>query len=121
MVLGGCCGGVMGRNHPSSQDSGLCCTRLVGRTKEIFNLDLALEESFSGQSWLYSLTGGPGIGKTRLATEFALCARDRGAKVVWGRCSTFEVPPNWPWIQIVRGCECDDFVTEAREICHLLE
>src|ERR1700722_4130455 len=62
-------GKFMDRSHSSSQDSGLCFPRLVGRTKEIINLDLALEESFSGQSWLYSVTGAPGIGKTRLATE----------------------------------------------------
>jgi hypothetical protein len=95
--------------------------RLVGRTQEMNNLALALEECFSGEGCLYSVTGGPGIGKTRLANEFASRARDRGAKVVWGRCSTFEVPPNWPWIQIVRGCESNDTATEAREICQLLE
>ena len=111
----------MNRNCSNSQDSDSCYTRLVGRTKEMNNLALALEESFSGQGWLYSVTGEPGIGKTRLANEFASLARDRGARVVWGRCSTFEVPPNWPWIQIVRECESDKSATEAREICHLLE
>lgn len=107
--------------YATAQDTGSCCTRLVGRTKELSNLALALEESFSGQGWVYSITGGPGIGKTRLATEFAARARDRGAKVVWGRCSTFEVPPNWPWIQVLRGCQSDDYAAEAKELCHLLE
>ena len=111
----------MNRNYSNCRESGACCTRLVGRTEEINNLGLALEETFSGQGWLYSITGEPGIGKTRLANEFASRARDRGARVVWGRCSTFEVPPNWPWIQILRGCQSGDTVTEAREICLLLE
>ena len=101
--------------YATAQDTGSCCTRLVGRTKELSNLALALEESFSGQGWVYSITGGPGIGKTRLATEFAARARDRGAKVVWGRCSTFEVPPNWPWIQVLRGCQSDDYAAEAKD------
>ena len=111
----------MNRNYSNSHDPAACCMRLVGRTQEMNILTLALEECFSGEGCLYSVTGGPGIGKTRLANEFATRARDRGARVVWGRCSTFEVPPNWPWIQIVRGCEGDDAATEVREICQLLE
>jgi hypothetical protein len=111
----------MVKGYSASQSFGSCCTGLVGRTREMNHLTLALEESFSGQSCLYSVTGEPGIGKTRLATEFASRARDLGAKVVWGRCSTFEVPPNWPWIQIMRGCENGGSATEIRDICQLLE
>ena len=96
----------------------------VGRADEIRILTAALEESFSGQGLLCSLTGPPGIGKTRLASELASRALERGAKVVWGRCSTFEVPPFWPWIQIIRRCsesEADQIATEGMEICRLLE
>src|SRR6202162_5349678 len=96
----------------------------VGRAEEIRILTAALEESFSGQGVLCSLTGPPGIGKTRLASELASHALERGAKVVWGRCSTFEVPPFWPWIQIIRRCsesEGNQIATEGTEICLLLE
>ena len=96
----------------------------VGRAEEIRILTAALEESFSGQGLLCSLTGPPGIGKTRLASELASRALERGAKVFWGRCSTFEVPPFWPWIQIIRRCsesEGNQIAIEGMEICQLLE
>ena len=51
----------------------------VGRAEEIRILTAALEESFSGQGVLCSLTGPPGIGKTRLASELASRALERGA------------------------------------------
>jgi AAA ATPase domain len=99
-------------------------SEFVGRNEEIRILAATLEESFSGQGLLCSLTGPPGIGKTRLASELASRALERGAQVVWGRCSTFEVPPYWPWIQIIRRCsesDRDQIAKEGMEICHLLE
>lgn len=99
-------------------------SEFVGRNEEIRILAATLEESFSGQGLLCSLTGPPGIGKTRLASELASRALERGARVVWGRCSTFEVPPYWPWIQIIRRCsesDRDQIAKEGMEICHLLE
>ena len=83
-------------------------SEFVGRNVEIRILAATLEESFSGQVMLCSLTGPPGIGKTRLASELASRAVERGARVIWGRCSTFEVPPYWPWIQIIRRCSESD-------------
>src|SRR5580658_5108659 len=96
----------------------------MGRDAEIRNLADALEELLSGQGSIHSLVGQPGIGKTRLAREFASRARERGARVAWGRCSTFEMPPYWPWIQIVREFsefQNDPIALEAAEIGHRLE
>ena len=56
------------------------------------------------------LAGEPGIGKTRVAREFALHAGQRGALVFWGRCyESAGAPPYWPWVQIVRTYvrDCD--------------
>lgn len=50
------------------------------------------------------LTGDPGIGKTRIAHEFAGIAAWRGARTAWGRC--FEgggAPPYWLWVQVLRA------------------
>src|ERR1700730_9112080 len=44
--------------------------------------------------------------------------------VIWGRCSTYEVPPYWPWIQIIRQCaesESGHIAKEGVEVCRLLE
>jgi predicted ATPase len=53
---------------------------------------------------LILLVGEPGIGKTRLAEEFAGVARQKGALALWGRCWEGEgTPAFWPWVQIVRA------------------
>jgi tetratricopeptide (TPR) repeat protein len=53
---------------------------------------------------LFLLTGEPGIGKTRAAAEFAAVARDRGARVLWGRCwEGTGAPAYWPWVQAIRS------------------
>lgn len=49
------------------------------------------------------LVGEPGIGKTRLAAEFADEAARRGAAVTWGRAwEAGGAPPYWPWIEALR-------------------
>lgn len=73
------------------------------REKELALARDALLESLAGRGQLLLLTGEPGIGKTRLASELARIARARGALVCWGRCHEGEGgPAYWPWIQILR-------------------
>src|SRR4029079_3036476 len=53
---------------------------------------------------LVLVTGEPGIGKTRLISELAHAAAERGARVATGRCwEEGGAPPYWPWVQIVRA------------------
>src|SRR6185436_10970005 len=53
---------------------------------------------------LVLLSGEAGIGKTRLADAFAVEARERGARVAWGRCwEAGGAPVYWPWLQAVRS------------------
>jgi len=48
--------------------------------------------------------GEAGIGKSRLADELASRARDRGARVLWGRCwEAGGAPAYWPWVQAIRS------------------
>jgi DNA-binding CsgD family transcriptional regulator/tetratricopeptide (TPR) repeat protein len=64
----------------------------------------ALDDARSGQGRLVMLVGEPGIGKTRMAEEFASHARDREALVLWGRCHEQQgMPPFWPWVQAIRS------------------
>ncbi|MFQ5472517.1 MAG: protein kinase, partial [Dehalococcoidia bacterium] len=58
----------------------------VGRRDEVGQLKAAFEDTLSGRSRLMMVVGEPGIGKTRLAQEFAIYAELRGARVLWGRC-----------------------------------
>ncbi|WP_168929277.1 BTAD domain-containing putative transcriptional regulator [Nocardioides sp. GY 10113] len=73
---------------------------LVGREAQLAALDAVLSEADRGVPQFVTVRGEPGAGKTRLGTEFALRARERGALVLVGRCSQEEdAPPLWPWLQ----------------------
>ena len=76
----------------------------VGRQREMAELKTALDDALSGQGRLVMLVGQPGIGKTRTAQELASHAQERGAQVLWGRCSEEQgAPPYWPWVQTIRA------------------
>ncbi|BDG05646.1 ATP-binding protein [Anaeromyxobacter oryzae] len=78
---------------------------LLGRSRELADLEAALERAIAGHGSTFLLSGEPGIGKTRLAEELAEDARRRGARVVWGRAWEVEgAPACWPWMQILRAC-----------------
>jgi hypothetical protein len=54
--------------------------------------------------------GEPGIGKTRLANDFASEAAARGAQISWGRAwEAGGAPAYWPWVEAMRP-----FATLAR-------
>src|SRR5262245_56468065 len=70
----------------------------VGRRWEMEGLQATLEDTLAGRGRVVLLEGEPGIGKTRLASEFAAFAERRGARVLVGRCYEGEgAPPFWPW------------------------
>lgn len=76
----------------------------VGREPELAEMHLALEGAFDGRGAMVVLGGEPGIGKSRLADEFAAYARGRGARVLWGRCWEGQgAPAYWPWVQLLRS------------------
>lgn len=80
----------------------------VGREQEMRALQRGLGDAVSGRGRLVLLGGEPGIGKTRLADEFAATAKGQGALVLWGRCwEAGGAPAYWPWIQSVRGLVYD--------------
>jgi DNA-binding SARP family transcriptional activator len=76
----------------------------VGRERELTQFREALEGALAGRTSLFLIAGEPGIGKSRLADEFASEAQGRGARVFWGRCwEAGGAPPYWPWVQALRG------------------
>ncbi|MGH2897844.1 MAG: AAA family ATPase, partial [Solirubrobacteraceae bacterium] len=78
--------------------------RLVGRGRELAQLETGLERALAGRGGLVLLTGEPGIGKTALAREFVERAAARGAAWVWGNCwDGGGAPAYWPWVQVGRA------------------
>jgi len=76
----------------------------VGRGAELAALVAALGEAQAGSGSVFLLSGEPGIGKSRLADEVAAHARDRGVRVLRGRCwEAGGAPGYWPWVQVLRA------------------
>jgi len=76
---------------------------LLGRDREVAELHAALRSAESGHGTLILVVGEPGIGKTRLANDFASAAGARGAQVTWGRAwEAGGAPAYWPWIEALR-------------------
>lgn len=76
---------------------------LVGRTEELDQLQHALEDALTAMGRLVLISGEPGIGKSRLASEIARISTGRGAFAVWGRCwEAGGAPSYWPWVQSLR-------------------
>ncbi len=58
----------------------------MGRSAELAGLEDALEDAIDGRPRLVFVAGDSGVGKTRLLSEFATRARDRGARILAGDC-----------------------------------
>jgi class 3 adenylate cyclase/tetratricopeptide (TPR) repeat protein len=77
-------------------------TPFVGRRDELARLTHHLERAEHEQGGLVMVVGEPGIGKTRTTEEFAAQARERGARVLWGRCYEGEgAPPYGPFAEAI--------------------
>ena len=77
---------------------------LVGRERELRALGDALDRTVElGRGPLVTVTGAPGIGKTRMVAAFLEQASERAA-VLQGRCVSYGIGITYfPLIQIVRG------------------
>jgi DNA-binding SARP family transcriptional activator len=76
---------------------------LVGREGEWQRLQRAWSAALAGTPRLAVLAGEAGIGKTRLAGEFAAWAERQGFRTVWGRAFAMEGGPAYaaivPWVR----------------------
>ena len=63
---------------------------LVGRARELAELEGALDRLAAGAPWCLQIAGEPGIGKSRLLLELCRRAEDRGYLVLNGRAAEFE-------------------------------
>jgi DNA-binding SARP family transcriptional activator/tetratricopeptide (TPR) repeat protein len=101
----------------------------VAREWELATLEAGLDDAFAGRGRLFLLVGEAGIGKSRLADEFAARAKQRGALILWGRCwEAGGAPAYWPWVQSLRTylrtrhpeALRDELRTGASELAQLL-
>lgn len=74
----------------------------VGRVAAVEQLERSYEQAAGGSRRIVLLCGEPGIGKTRLATEFALRAHAEGAVVLYGRCDEQTLLPHQPFVEALR-------------------
>jgi tetratricopeptide (TPR) repeat protein len=77
---------------------------LIGRDRELEQLEGGLADARAGHGSLFLVTGVPGIGKTFLAEALSERANAEGMLTVWGRCwENPGAPPYWPWVQTLRA------------------
>lgn len=79
---------------------------MVGRDADLESLVDVVEAAERGIPSYAVITGDPGIGKSRLVAELAMRARQRGMRVLVGRCSQDDgAPPLWPWKTVLDGLD----------------
>jgi DNA-binding winged helix-turn-helix (wHTH) protein/tetratricopeptide (TPR) repeat protein len=75
----------------------------IGRAEEMAALRAAIDAALGGHASLVMMVGEPGIGKTRLAEEAGIYARQRGAHVLVGHCYEGEAAsPYSPFVEAIR-------------------
>lgn len=95
-------------------------TPLVGRERELATLTERLEAAERGEGGVVLIAGEPGIGKTRLLTEFGRRAGVSGWLVLTGRAYDTEgVPPYLPFVEALKqhsgASPGDGFLRELAE------
>lgn len=93
---------------PTRGSVGVAPDAIVGRRRELEALSAWLDAARGGAGRLILCAGEPGIGKSRLAREFAGVALAGGTAVAWGRCGQGEgAPAFWLWRQVLRSLGVD--------------
>lgn len=76
--------------------------QLVGRARELAEMDALWKRTLSGETHVLLLGGEAGIGKTRLVQEFTVSAESSGARVLTGKCHSEGNAPYSPISQMIR-------------------
>src|SRR5262249_53744928 len=77
---------------------------LIGREEELETLRRALDEVRGGLGRVVMILGEAGVGKSSLVTVVGAGARERGARMLLGRCyESQQILPFGPWVDALRG------------------
>lgn len=91
--------------------------QLVGRVKERDSLDRLWKRALAGHPGMVLLSGGAGVGKSRLAEEFATAAEAGGAAVSTARCfpssGSIALSPVAQWL---RSSELQESLTSVEDV-----
>jgi pilus assembly protein CpaF len=75
----------------------------VGRERERLDIRMLLERAMTGSGGMLFITGAPGIGSSRLASEMAGEAASKGWLVLTGRCMEQDGAPYAPFREVLAG------------------
>ena len=90
------------RAAEATEPSGATRTPYVGREAERAEARRLLDQAVAGRGGLVLVGGEPGVGKTRMAEEVLLEARQRGCLAITGHCYEMEgTPPFIPFVEMV--------------------
>ena len=95
---------------------------MVGRERELAQLRQAFAHAVRDRTpYLFTVLGTAGIGKTRLAAEFA-ASIEHEATILTGRCLPYgEAITFWPLVEMVRQVAGDDLEQGIAEIVEVVE
>ncbi len=80
----------------------------VDRVNELAELTAGIDGALASEGRLLTVSGQPGVGKSRLARQAAAYADQKGVRTLWGRCWEHGgAPPYWPWVQALRRLIAD--------------
>ena len=74
----------------------------AGRAAQLEAVRMAWKEAIEQRCRAVLISGEPGVGKTRLVTEFVRTAHDDGGVVLWGRCDEELEVPYQPFAEALR-------------------
>jgi class 3 adenylate cyclase/tetratricopeptide (TPR) repeat protein len=107
------------RRSPSDPGHQPALTHFVGRSRHLASLRDLFDEACEGQGQVVGVVGEPGIGKTRLVTEFRRSLTHARATLLEGRCLSYaSATPYLPLLDVLRA-NCAIVDGEAAEVTRM--